>query len=74
MEYEQLSTGDFVFVHMRDDLDTDLDGPTLRTGVVLQIGTDFFGEPMIALDDGYPPFYLGHARAISNHGRNAVRT
>lgn len=72
MEYEQLSTGDFVFVHMRDDLDIGLDGPTLRTGIVTRIGTDFFGEIMVALDDGYPPFYLAHARAISNHGHDAV--
>ena len=72
-DYEQISTGDYVFVHMRDDIATELDGPTFRTGIVTRIGVDFFDEPMIALDDGYPPFYLAHVRALSNHGRDAVR-
>lgn len=72
MDYEQITTGDFVFVHMRDDLDIEIDGPTMRVGHVTRIGVDFFNEPMIALDDGYPPFYLAHTRAISNHGQSAV--
>ena len=70
--YEQLSTGDFVFIHMRDDLNVEPDGPILRVGHISAIGVDFFGEPMIALDDGYPPLYLEHTAAISNHGRTAV--
>lgn len=69
MEVEQITTGDFVFVHMRDDLPIDSDSPKMRAGVVTRIGADFFGEPMIALDDGYAPFYLAHTAAISNHGR-----
>ena len=70
--FEQITTGDYVFVHMRDDLAVESDGPTMRAGVVTRIGADFFDEPMIALDDGYPPLYLAHTRAISNHGRTGA--
>ena len=74
MAYDQLTTGDAVFVHMRDDINPDLDGPVFRFGLITRIGTDFFGELMIALDDGNPPIRLADVEDLSNHGQRLAGT